>query len=53
MSVPNWIPGANPPEREEFIKGLLGASPIHKRDVLLAIIAGYVGGKIVKRTGNK
>lgn len=41
-----------PAEKEEFIRGLSGITkPTGTGGVILAILAGYVGGKIAQRTG--
>jgi hypothetical protein len=44
---------ATPAERAEFIRGIGGAKPGMDKGILYAVIAGYVGGTIAKRTGNK
>jgi hypothetical protein len=44
---------ATPAEREEFIRGVGGAKPGMDKGILYALIAGYVGGTIARRTGNK
>lgn len=44
--------GQSPDEKEEFIRGIFGETkPVSKKDVLFAIVAGYVGGRIARRTG--
>ena len=41
-------------EQEEFIRGVGGAKkPSFGENVILSLIAGYVGGKIAQRTGKK
>lgn len=59
MSANNWSPwwqqvgnkSAN--EREEFVRGVFGKpAKSNSENILLALIAGYVGGRIAKRTGN-
>lgn len=61
MSSKDWKPWwarvadiSDPREREEFIRGVGGAKrPSFGEQVILSMIAGYVGGKIAERTGNK
>jgi hypothetical protein len=56
----NWKPWwekvseLSPSEAKEFIRGVGGAKPNTMGEtILLSIIAGYVGGTVAKRTGNK
>jgi hypothetical protein len=44
-----------PQEHEEFLRGLAGARPISNKSsgVLLALVAGYVGGKVSQFKGKK
>jgi hypothetical protein len=44
-----------PQERDEFIRGLSGATPSSNKSsgILLALIAGYVGGKASQFKGKK
>lgn len=56
----NWNPllgrgdTKNPEELTNFIKGMSGAYSTNKNSqILLAILAGYVGGRIAQRTGQK
>jgi hypothetical protein len=45
---------SDPREREEFIRGIGGAKTnTFGHDLLLALVAGYVGGKIAQRGGDK
>jgi hypothetical protein len=61
MSSKDWKPWwervgdiPNPQERREFIRAVGGAiKPTFGQEVLLSIIAGYVGGKIAQRTGDE
>jgi hypothetical protein len=63
MSSKDWKPWweraadiHNPQERQEFIRAVGGATKptsTFGHDLLLSIIAGYVGGKVAQRTGNK
>jgi hypothetical protein len=53
---PWWIKIADvaPHEREEFMRGAGGASKSSPgASLLYAVVAGYVGGKIAQRTGDK
>ena len=55
MPADNWMPWVNnheDKERQEFIYGALGRK-VDKKNILYALIAGYVGGKIAKRMDNK
>lgn len=43
-----------PAEKEEFLRGVGGASkPNNDSNLLYAIIAGYVGGRIAQRKSSK
>jgi hypothetical protein len=55
-SQPWWVKIADvaPHEREEFMRGAGGASKTTAgASILYALVAGYVGGKIAQRTGDK
>lgn len=44
----------NPHERREFIRGVGGAvRPTFGQNILYALIAGYVGGKVAQRKSDK
>lgn len=59
MSSKDWKPWwekvadiNDPNERQEFMRGVGGASKTtFGTQVILALIAGYVGGKVAERTG--
>jgi hypothetical protein len=61
MSSKDWKPWwervadiPNPQEQQEFIRGVGGArKPTFGQTILLSVIAGYVGGKVAQRIGNK
>jgi hypothetical protein len=61
MSSKDWKPWyvrvgdiSDPREREEFMRGIGGASkPTYGQNLLFALVAGYVGGKLAERTGKK
>jgi hypothetical protein len=43
-----------PAEKEEFLKGIGGAKPSSpSSNIIYAIIAGYVGGRIAQRKSSK
>jgi hypothetical protein len=59
MSSKDWKPWwekvadiSDPRERQEFIRGVGGAkNTTFGTQVILSLIAGYVGGKVAGRTG--
>jgi hypothetical protein len=40
-------------EREQFVRGIAGARPSYKKDILFGLIAGYVGGKAAQPKDSK
>jgi hypothetical protein len=38
-------------EKEEFLRGIGGGKPSNGQNILYALLAGYVGGKVAQRTG--
>ena len=61
MSSKDWKPWweriadiPNPQEQKEFMRAAGGAmKPTFGQNLLFSLVAGYVGGKVAQRTGDK